>query len=215
VSDPVDIVAAGYDAMADRFAAWQDEIGGMAGRERIERLLPLLSAAPDVLELGVGAGKEASQLLAGRGRLTGVDVSEEQLRRARARLPGATLVHGDFLTVDLPTAAFDAVVAIYALNHVPREQLPALMRRVLGWLRPGAYFYGSFGSSDLPGWRGEWLGVEMFFSGYEPDVTRGLISDAGLELVEHELETIHEPEGDVSFLWVLARRPAAPAAGRA
>jgi SAM-dependent methyltransferase len=214
VSDPVAIVAAGYDAMADRFAAWQEQISGPAGVDRVERLLPLLPVVPDVLELGVGAGKEASQLLARRARLTGVDASAEQLRRARARLPGATLIHGDFLSAEL-AASFDAVVALYVLNHVPRAQLPELMGRIAGWLRPGGYFLASFGATDLPDWRGEWLGVEMFFSGYEPDVTRALVRAAGLELLEDEVETVHEPEGDVQFLWVLARRGAAPAAGRA
>ena len=214
MSDAGEIVAAGYDAMADRFAAWQGQIGGMTGRDRVEKLLPLLPEEPDVLELGVGAGVAASQVLAERGRLTGVDVSAEQLRRARERLPGATLIHGDFLEVDLPAASFDAVVAVYVLNHVPRDRHGELLRRVAGWLRPGGYFLGSFGAADNPDWRGEWLGVEMFFSGYEPDVTQRLVADAGLVVVVDEIETVQEPEGDVQFLWVLASR-GAPAAGRA
>ena len=214
MSDAGEIVAAGYDAMADRFAAWQRQIGGMSGRERVERLLPLMPDEPDVLELGVGAGVEASQLLAERGRLTGVDVSGEQLRRARERLPGATLIHGDFLAVDFRAASFDAVVAIYVLNHVPRDRHRELLGRLAGWLRPGGYFYGSFGATNNPDWRGEWLGVAMFFSGHLPEVTRHLLGEAGLELVEDEMETIQEPEGEVDFLWVLARRPAERDAGR-
>jgi len=57
--------------------------------------------------------------------------------------------------------------------------------------------------------RGPWAaigGLESFFSGYDPPVTLRLIADAGLELVQHDLETIQEPEGPVTFLWVLARR---------
>jgi hypothetical protein len=38
-------------------------------------------------------------------------------------------------------------------------------------------------------------------------VTLGLVRDAGLEIVCDELETIREPEGEVTFLWVLARKP--------
>ena len=213
MSDAGDIVAAGYDAMADRFAAWQHEIGGMTGRERVEGLLPLLPEEPDVLELGVGAGVEASQLLSERGRLTGVEISAEQLRRARERLPGATLIQGDFLAVDLPPSSFDAVVAIYVLNHVPRDRHAELVRRVAAWLRPGGYFLASFGATDNPDWRGEWLGVEMFFSGYEPDVTRRLVTDAGLVIRHDEIETVQEPEGEVRFLWLLASR-SAPAGDR-
>jgi hypothetical protein len=46
--------------------------------------------------------------------------------------------------------------------------------------------------------------VETYFSGYEPEITLGLVHDAGLELVRHDLETMEEPEGPATFLWVLA-----------
>ena len=93
------------------------------------------------------------------------------------------------------------------LNHVPREELGPLLERIAVWLRPGGWFLGTFGASDLPGWYGEWLnGVETYFSGYEPEITLGLVRDAGLELVRHDLETMEEPEGPATFLWVLARR---------
>jgi hypothetical protein len=37
-------------------------------------------------------------------------------------------------------------------------------------------------------------------------VTLGLVREAGLDFVRHELETIVEPEGEVAFLWVLAQK---------
>jgi hypothetical protein len=82
------------------------------------------------------------------------------------------------------------------------------LARLAGWLRPGGHLLASFGASDLPGWRGEWLGgVETFFSGYEPEITLRLVREAGLGLVRNDLETITEPEGPATFLWVLARKP--------
>jgi methyltransferase family protein len=112
------VIETGYDTMADRFAAWQREIEGSTQIERVEALLALLPEQPDILELGVGAGVQSSRLLAERGRLTGVDISAEQLRRARERVPGATFLHGDFTQLELEPESFDAVVAAYVLNHV-------------------------------------------------------------------------------------------------
>jgi hypothetical protein len=37
-------------------------------------------------------------------------------------------------------------------------------------------------------------------------VTLRLVREAGLELIRGDLETIEEPEGPATFLWVLARR---------
>lgn len=197
----------GYDAMADRFAAWQKQITGSTRLERIEALLELLPADPDVLELGVGAGVRSSRLLAERGRLTGVDLSGEQLRRARSRLPGATLIQGDFTELELDPESFDAVVAAYVLNHLPPEELGPLARNVACWLRPGGYFLATYGTSDLPGWTGEWLGVEMFFGGLPPERNRRFVEDAGLEVLVDEIEVSQEPEGEARFQWLLARRP--------
>jgi SAM-dependent methyltransferase len=206
--DPKRIVERGYDAIADTFAAWQSRISDEARLAWLADLLDLLPERPDVLELGVGAGVQSSRILAERGRLTGVDLSREQLRRARERLPGATLIHGDFAAVELPPASFDAVVSFYVLNNLPQEEVGPLLLRVAGWLRPGGWFLGSFPSSGNPAWRGEWLGTEMFFDGLPPEANRRLTEEAGLEVVRDEFETMVEPEGEMRWQWLLARRPA-------
>jgi cyclopropane fatty-acyl-phospholipid synthase-like methyltransferase len=205
---PQDVVARGYDAGADEFAAWQKRITGSTRLQRLEELLALLPDRPEVLELGSGAGVLSTRLLAERANLIGVDISAEQVRRAEERVPNARFLHADFTEIELDPSSFDAVASFYVFNHVPREGLWPLLRRIAVWLRPGGYLLASFGASDLPAWYGEWLGgVETFFSGYEPDVTLRLVRDAGLAVVRNELETTVEPEGPVTFLWVLARKP--------
>jgi SAM-dependent methyltransferase len=202
------VVAAGYDRVADRFAAWQRGIRGSARLTWLERLLSLLPERPDVLELGVGAGVRSSRILAERGALTGVDVSEEQLRRARQRLPGARLMQADVAAVDFAPAAFDAVVSFYVLNNLPQDELGPLLARLARWLRPGGLFLASLPARENPGWTGDFLGVEMFFAGHAPERNEELVREAGLELVDSQLETIVEPEyGEGTWHWVLARRP--------
>jgi predicted TPR repeat methyltransferase len=204
--DPKRIVERGYDAIADRFAEWQAQISDELRLRYVADLLEHLPERPDVLELGVGAGVESSRLLAAQGRLTGIDLSREQLRRARERLPGAELIHGDFTKADLPATSFDAVVSLYALNNVPQPELGPLFERVSEWLRPGGWMLASLPSSDNPGWRGEWLGVEMYFAGCDPQTNRELAEAAGLEVVRDERQTMVEPEGEVRWQWLLARR---------
>jgi SAM-dependent methyltransferase len=206
---PQDVVARGYDAGADAFAEWQAQITGSNRLERLEELLGLLPEEPDVLELGSGAGVHSTRLLAECANLIGIDISAEQVRRARERVPDGAFLHGDFTQAWFEPGSFDAVVAFYVLNHVPREELGPLLERIESWLRPDGYLLASFGASDVPGWYGTWVGgVETFFSGYEPAVTLELVLAAGLAVVHEELETIQEPEGPVTFLWVLAREPA-------
>jgi SAM-dependent methyltransferase len=193
--------------MADRFVGWQREIEGSTRIERVEALIALLPEQPDILELGVGAGVRSTRLLAERGRLTGVDISAEQLRRARRRLPGVTFVHADFTELELEPESFDAVVAAYVLNHLPQEELEPLARRIAGWLRPGGYLLATFATNDNPGWTGEWLGVEMFFAGFPPEENRRLVERAGLQVLLDEIEISIEPDGEARFQWLLARKP--------
>ena len=47
----------------------------------------------------------------------------------------------------------------------------------------------------------------MYWSGWEPEVTLGLVGAAGLQVVRSEVETVVEDGDDVQFLWVVGRRP--------
>ena len=200
------IVELGWDRISDRFAAWQARIDDTERDARVDDLLVRVPRGAGILELGCGAGGRTTQRLAAHGRLTGVDISAEQLRRARERVPEARFIHADLATVDLPDRSFDAVVSLYALNNLPRDELGALFGRIHGWLRPGGLFLASLPAADLPFWQGEWLGTDMFFSGWDADVTLRLVDEAGLEIVDHRVETMREPEGEVRWLWLLVTR---------
>jgi SAM-dependent methyltransferase len=205
VTDPrTALVAADYDAMADTWERWSAQITDDPRFEWLERLDSLLRDGAQVVELGCGNGTRETRALAARFELTGVDLSAEQLRRARERVPAATFVHADLTEIEFDEGSLDAVCAFYVLNHVPRELLPGLFARIHRWLRPGGLLLTTLGAGDLDGWEGEWLGVRMYFSGHDPARNRELL--AAFELVDDEVVTIHEPEGDVAFHWILARR---------
>jgi cyclopropane fatty-acyl-phospholipid synthase-like methyltransferase len=210
VTDPrVQVVAAGYDDIARPFLEWAQSI---EGDPRLDWLGELAGRLPDsarVLELGCGAGEPCTRRLSERFRVTGVDVSQEQLRLAQANAPTAALVHADFLEIVLPEASFEAVCSFYVLNHVPRECLPGLVLRIASWLRPSGLFMNAFGVEDNEGWAGTWLGTTMFFAGFEPPENRRLVEEAGLTILRDEIVALVEPEpepGHVSFHWILARR---------
>jgi cyclopropane fatty-acyl-phospholipid synthase-like methyltransferase len=209
MTDPrVELVGAGYNVIADRFVEWSSEIEDAHRSRWRQELVERLPAEARVLELGCGAGLADTRILAERFRVTGVDVSVEQIRRARVNVPAAVFVLADFTELELADASFDAVAAFYSFNHVPRDAMPELLHRIHSWLVPGGLFLSAFGTGDTESWTGEWLGTTMFFSSYPPDTNRALLSDAGFELLLEQVATIVEPEpdGEATFQWVLARR---------
>ena len=138
--------------------------------------------------------------------MTGVDISAEQVRRARAAVPEAEFVQADFTALDLESESFDAVVSFYAFNHVSRELLAATFARIHRWLVPSGLLMTALGTSDTEGWTGDWLGAPTFFSSFPPETNTRLVREAGFEILRDELVTFHEPEGDATFQWVLATR---------
>jgi SAM-dependent methyltransferase len=199
------IVADGYDTMAHTYAAWAAGIRDDPRDRMIAALTERLPAGGRVLDLGCGNGLPSTKVLAERFEVVGVDASTAQIERARANVPGATFMVGDLTEVDFPVGSFDAVTAFYALNHVPREEHAALFERVASWLVDDGRFLATFGLADEADWTGEWLGVPMYFSSHDRETTRRLLEAAGFELEIDEVASITEPEGQVSFLWVLAR----------
>lgn len=110
------------------------------------------------------------------------------------------------LETTFPAASFAAVTAFYSISHVPREQHGELLRRVATWLKPGGSFLAVLGAGDLPDWTGEWLGVPMFFSSHGPAENRRLLRAAGFALVLDDVVSMQEPDGEVSFQWVIAEK---------
>jgi SAM-dependent methyltransferase len=195
------IVADGYDAIGEAFAVWRKQIVGDPRTEWEDELVSRLSHGARVLELGCGAGTPETRRFA----VTGVDISPRQVERARATIPEAEFLCADFTDLELPAGSLDAVVAFYTFNHVPRELLSPLLASAREWLVSGGWLMVAFGTSDNPGWTGEWLGAETFFASFPPEINSRLVRDAGFKIERDEVVTFEEPEGPASFQWVLAQ----------
>jgi SAM-dependent methyltransferase len=173
-----------------------------------EQLLEGLPESPDILELGSGAGGPPTPMLAERGRLTGVDISIEQVQLASSRVPAGRFIHHDLTEIDFPDGSFDVVLALFVLTHVPSLYMPALLERIARWLRPSGRFLGTFSPEGGDGGVDpDWLGTPMFFDSFPPEETRRVLGSAGLSIVRDEVITMKEPgHGDVSFLWLQASK---------
>jgi len=202
--DPIRIVADGYDAIADRYLAWSST--APVRLRYLERLLELLPAASDVLELGCGAGEPVTRRLAERHRLVAVDVSSRQLELAARSAPGAQLLLADMLEVAFAPDSFDAVVAFYSLTHLPRAHHADLLARIVEWVRPGGLVLMTMGAADNPGSvDDDWLGAPMYFSHFDSATNRALVQRSGIRILSAELVEEDARDAGARFLWVTGR----------
>lgn len=131
-----------YELQRNFWNSWnaatrERELGEISRRQRREVVMwqeALGRRDLRILEVGCGAGWLVPSLLA-FGDVTATDLSDEVLSRAAARVPEARFVAGDFMSVDLGSAAFDVVVSLEVLSHVT-DQI-AFLRRIAALMRPG------------------------------------------------------------------------------
>lgn len=200
VDDPNGIIASAFDRIAERYerSASADPVGHYY-RRFLDRCTDMIPAGGRVLDVGCGAGRTAAEF-AERAHVVGVDISPVQVRLARERVPAGAFLIADIATLQFRSNAFDAIAAFWSVIHVPRDLHAELFASLHGWMRPGGVLFGAFGSSDNPEERGEFLGEPMYWSHYDAETTRGLLSHAGFNIVQAEVVA---DEGERP-LWVIA-----------
>lgn len=207
--DPKQVVEQGYDRIAERHLEWAQTTRVEERARYADVLFKNLSLSAEVLDLGCGAGVPTTRELAKHFKVTGVDISERQIELARLNVPQAEFVRADITRLDFPPASFDAAVAFYALIHVPREEHPKLLRDISSWLRSGGLLVATMGTHSVRGdYDEDWLGAPMYWSGFDAETNKRLVAEAGLCVISAQDETAMEFGQPVTFLWVVARKPA-------
>ena len=132
------------EAVSNTYARWAPVYDATFGRitqaGRRAAVRHINARGGDVLEVGVGTGLSLEAYDRGL-RVTGMDYSEDMLRKARARVArqGLTHVAGlrqmDARDLDFPDDSFDTVAAMHVVSVVPEPEL--VMSEIARVLRPG------------------------------------------------------------------------------
>ena len=138
MTDPLDETRALWDDEAQTFDEAADHgLLDPAVRETWRTLLRGLLPPPParVADLGCGTGTLAL-LLTGEGYdVTGLDLSPEMIRRARAKVPGVVFVEADASEPPLEPASYDVVLSRHVLWAMPDPA--AALERWVGLLGDG------------------------------------------------------------------------------
>ena len=201
--DPKEIVRRGYDQVSLRYRRGSETPPAHA--IWIGQLLERLGAAAEVLDLGCGCGVPVARDLAAAGHhVTGVDLSDVQIQRARKLVPDATFIKADAAAIEFGKSCFDAIVCLYTIIHLPLDSQAPLLGRIGRWLRPGGWLLLTAGEQSWTGSEEDWLGggATMWWSHSDRPTYRRWLVEAGMQVVEES--TMPEGEGAHSVFW--ARR---------
>jgi 2-polyprenyl-3-methyl-5-hydroxy-6-metoxy-1,4-benzoquinol methylase len=168
-----------------------------------ERFANLLSPGARVLDAGCGSGRDARVFHEMGFQVTAFDASPRLVALARAHT-GLPVKVSTFQEVAW-REAFDGLWASASLLHVPRAELPSIMRRLRDVLTPGGLWHMSFkygaGEREVEGRR---------FTDLDERTAEALVAGVGgLEVVWMGVEPSRKPQApDERWLVLLCRRAA-------
>jgi len=205
-TNPADLVRSGYNALSHHYRG--DDAAVHEYDRWLADLQDRLPGHGHVLDIGCGCGIPVARHLAAAGhQVTGVDISDVQIERARRLVPDATFIRADATELDFPAASFDAVICLYALIHMPLDRQPRLLHNIARWLRPGGWLLATTGQDAWTGTQDNWLGgpATMWWSHADAATYRSWLRQTGLEITGQQFV----PEGGSGHALFWARQPTA------
>ncbi|WP_202410111.1 class I SAM-dependent methyltransferase [Halobacillus litoralis] len=159
-----------------------------------------------LLEIGSGPGKDSLFFSQKGFDVHATDLSEEMVQRCREKDLKADVMSFDDL--QFPEEHFHAVWALNCLLHVPKKNLPEILRGIHSVLKKDGLFYlGVYGGINHEGiWQGDFHDPKRFFSFYEDDTLESILTR------EFKLETFHKipmeqsEDGPTHFQGVILRK---------
>lgn len=181
-----------YDSIADEWFAARQALGARESTV-LDAVVARLAPSARILDLGCGTGRPIAERMVARGfTVTGVDQSAAMLAHARRLLPASEWIESPIETFTT-AGRFDAVIAWDSLFHIPREAMPGIFANVATILEPGGVFACTLGGSAQPAFEDEMFGERFFYDAPPPERVEGLLTAAGLRLVESQV--LNHPDG--------------------
>ena len=133
----------------------------------------------DILDFGCGPGRDLQTFTRMGHTAVGLDGSEKFAQMARED-SGCEVWQQDFLKLDLPAERFDGIFANAVLFHIPRQELPRVLKELRGALKPGGVLFSSNPRGEnQEGWNGPRYGAYHDLETWQQLLTDGGVCGAG------------------------------------
>lgn len=201
------IVKDGYDKGNYAATFERDRELNSLEAEMFDSLEAYLRKGARVLDLGCGVGVPFDRHLSQKGYdVTGVDFSENHLNIARKLVKGVQFLKGDFTEMTFEKESFDAVICLYAIFHIHREQQPRLFRGIHSTLKQNGLALLTLGTDSCEcSMEEQWAGTPlMAWSSWSVAEYTKILDEVGFELIVSKYEG--NPGDQEYHLWVLCQK---------
>lgn len=160
-----------------------------------------LAPGDRVLDLACGPGNISAFLTEENSelRITGVDLSEAMVERARKRVPQGTFLKGDICTVNTGMT-YEAIICGFAIPYLSLKKIPLLLRNIRKHIADEGLLYLSFMNGNKEGYeKTSFTGEEELYIYYHPkEVIINLLSTQGFTPEKEFIVDYPESDGSVT-----------------
>lgn len=171
--------------------------------QNIAALLRHIRGTPPftILDLGCGPGRDLATFTAMGHVAIGVEGAERLAQMAR-EANRCEVWQQDFLALDLPAARFDGIFANASLFHVPRQELPRVLRELHATLKEeGVLFSSNPRGANEEGWNRGRYGAY-----HDLETWRQFLEAAGFVEIEHYYRPAGLPREEQPWLATVSRK---------
>ncbi|MCX6809747.1 MAG: class I SAM-dependent methyltransferase [Candidatus Berkelbacteria bacterium] len=193
-----------YDKLGERYL------------ESIEKLTPhyfdsfikLLPKNGLILDVGCAGGRDSEKFVKAGFKVVGIETVDKFIRIARKRIPQAEFKKMNLMNLDLPKNLFDGIWANAVLLHIPKKEMPKVLRDLFEILKPEGRIYIAVKEGNCERLVEDKLsaGHKRFFSFFAQDEISKLVKQAGFEIIEIKLESDPAGRSEVSWIHLIAEK---------
>lgn len=184
---------------------WSDFCSKRKVNKCIADFAQLLEPGCSVLDVGCGTGYPIAAYLVENGfSVTGVDVSEEMIKRAESlKLPNAEFFTEDILNFHTDKK-FSAVIAFDSLWHIEHDRQKDIYKILSSLTESGGMLLFTHGRTDGE-IISEMFGEKFYNSAIDGERIKSLLKENGFEILSFVENYIEETTGDRDLL-VIAKK---------
>ncbi len=167
----------------------------------MEVFLKELEEGDTILDMGCGSGRDSLYLYELGYDVTALDASAEMCRLAEVHT-GLEVLQMRYEDMEFDDV-FDGIWACASFVHIPKGELPAILKKTAAALKEHGVLYFSVRQGNFEGFRGE-----RYFSDYTETEIKDLLEDTGKFTVEEVWVTddVRLNHPDVRWVNVLAKK---------
>lgn len=172
-------------------------------KEFLSKLIEVLPENSKVLDLGCGTGIPFDDYLVKHKHLiTGIDICEKHIKKAKINVPTAQYILGDFSKYNFNTK-FDAVISFYALFHIPKEEHEIILNKIFNLLNDNGKLLITLGTEEGVS-ENEFCDSKMMWSCLNHEEYKKIIEKIGFKII---LEKFEGNPGDPEYhYWILSEK---------